>query len=366
MSLPVTAGYKARLATTTQKRSYIVKFTKKDLSVVGFTDHDAEVVYGGVTYIPAYNRSDVVGNSDLGNDSMTYQGVIDSPQITEEGLRVGEWDNAKYVLAELYWDDHSTGIRIVKAGQIGEISLQRLQYSAELSGLARAYGTTFGNITSPMCRHDLYDAGCTIDPYNFTYTGTIDGVATDGVTITDAGRTEPGPAGGIAITNITQADPGVVTLLTDPDPALTELQLVAISGVVGMAEVNTQTAVHNPSGNTFNLSVDTSGFNAYTSGGTMTPLGGEDGWFRYGVITWTSGDNVGSSMEIDNYVPGQLRLALPMPNPVQVGDTYSLRAGCNKFASTCKTKFGFNNIENFDGEPFLTGNDKLVEIGKQQ
>lgn len=53
-------------------------------------------------------------------------------------------------------------------------------------------------------------------------------------------------------------------------------------------------------------------------------------WFKYGVITWTSGLNVGLSMEVAAFSNGVVTLALPMPYQVSAGDAYSLVAGCNK------------------------------------
>jgi hypothetical protein len=365
VTLPVASGYKTRLATPHQRRCNIFLFTKKDASTVGFTDHDDVVSYGGVDYAPAYNRSEVAVPSDLSNENFQYQGIIDSPQVTEEALRVGEWDNARYIINELFWDNHGLGVRFLRSGTVGEIVLGRFQYSAQLDGLAKAYATTFGQLTNPACRHDLYDAGCTIDPTAYTQTGTVTGVGDD-VTVYDTARTEAGPTGGVSITGITKANPGIVSLATAPDPAFFDLEIVTISGVAGMVEVNAQTVVHSPAGTSFALGVDTSAFNTYTSGGVVTPLGGSStGYFTYGIITWLTGDNAGSSMEIAAYVPGQLTLALPMPNAVQIGDTYSIVAGCDKFLPTCRDKFG-GNVVNYDGEYYLTGNDRLVNVGKQQ
>lgn len=363
MTVTISAGYKARLATPSQRRCRIVKITKQDASVIGFTSHDEIVTYGGVDYIPGYNISDVVGGSDLSNDNLEYQGILRSPDITEEALRIGEWDNLEYIINELFWDNHALGIRFIRSGTIGEISLGRFQYSAQLNGMAKAYATTFGNLTQPGCRRDLYDAGCMVPESDHTVIGTITGASDDGFTDYDTGRTEPGPAGGVAVSSITKANPGVVTLAAAPVPPLREGQLVTLSGVMGMVEVNTQLIVRNPSGATFEI-LDTSAFNNYTSGGTMTPVGADSGIFDGGVITYLTGDNAGSSMEIVAYVQGQLTRALPMPYPVQAGDTYSLTEGCNKDLFTgCIGHF--DNYINFDGEPYMIGKDRLTKIGRQ-
>lgn len=80
----------------------------------------------------------------------------------------------------------------------------------------------------------------------------------------------------VTITNITNANPAVVTGVTLGD--LRTLDTVIISGVVGMTEVNSsQYAVGHISGSTFELwsfanysNVDSTGYGTYTSGGTAT------------------------------------------------------------------------------------------------
>ena len=103
----------------------------------------------------------------------------------------------------------------------------------------------------------------------------------------------------------------------------------------------------------------------WTVGGTVTTIK-EDGsfitdvrmaddYFSYGVITWTEGDNAGSKMEVKKYeATGRVQLFLPMSNNVGLGDAFSITAGCDGNATTCKNRF--NNLSNFRGEPYVIGN----------
>ena len=68
-------------------------------------------------------------------------------------------------------------------------------------------------------------------------------------------------------------------------------------------------------------------------------------------------------MEVRSSVPGQFTLQLQMPYEVQVGDTYVMKAGCDKSLGTCISKFA--NAVNFRGEPYLPGVDRLVSVGTQ-
>lgn len=70
-----------------------------------------------------------------------------------------------------------------------------------------------------------------------------------------------------SIANITNANPGVVT--TGTAHGFSNGDKIWITGVNGMTQVNnTLFTIAGASGSTFNLGVDTSGYNAYTSGGT--------------------------------------------------------------------------------------------------
>lgn len=87
--------------------------------------------------------------------------------------------------------------------------------------------------------------------------------------------------------------------------------------------------------------------------------GFQDGWFDRGLLTWTDGPNAGRSIEVDAQFAAfdghQLRIWLPMPNPISQGDGFSLVAGCDKLFATCREKFA--NTINFRGFPHIPGND---------
>jgi uncharacterized phage protein (TIGR02218 family) len=74
-------------------------------------------------------------------------------------------------------------------------------------------------------------------------------------------------------------------------------------------------------------------------------------YFGEGIITWTGGLNDGLSAKVKTHATGGvLTLMTPAIYTVQVGDTYSLVAGCRKrLDEDCATKFA--NALNFQGEP---------------
>mgnify|MGYP006935484015 CR=1 FL=1 len=354
------AGRKTTLATC-------CKFTLKSTEVRGFTSHDRPITFGGVTYLAStgYNRSNVETSDALDVDNLQLLGVMVDPSITEADLAAGVWDYARVEIFEVNWADLTMGERKQRTGRLGRVTLKRGQFVAELKGLMEAYARSVGEVTSPTCRATFGDSRCKKSLTSYTVTGALTGVNADNQTLYDTSRTEPGPTGEVNVTNVTNANPGIVTI--DDPGDFRKGDAVTISGVEGPALVNGVTVFRGDTGaTTFSLGIDTSDtsvYPAYTGGGTVTPFGGTQGAFDYGLITFTSGENAGLSMEIKSYVPGQFVLQLPMPYPCVEGDEYTAIRGCNKAFATCRDTY--DNVLNFQGEPHIQGTDKLIQVGQQ-
>lgn len=90
-------------------------------------------------------------------------------------------------------------------------------------------------------------------------------------------------------------------------------------------------------------------------------------WFAHGQIDWLSGPNAGTTsivradrLRADGMRELDLWIA-PADLPL-VGDRFSVVAGCDKQASTCRRKFG--NLLNFGGFPHIPGEDWVAAYPK--
>lgn len=84
-----------------------------------------------------------------------------------------------------------------------------------------------------------------------------------------------------------------------------------------------------------------------------------DDYFGEGILTWTAGLNTGLSQKVKTYASDTFTLSLPMIFDVQIGDTYSVVAGCRKrLDEDCAAKF--SNELNFQGEPHRPTVDELT------
>lgn len=122
---------------------------------------------------------------------------------------------------------------------------------------------------------------------------------------------------------------------------------------------------------------------AYTSSVTITAVidrrtfevsgaaSSEPDYYLGGVFTFTSGPNAGRSMEVAAWGVGSptgspmgtpfsptVTLFLPSGYMPQVGDTGTLRPGCDKTLAMCGERYG--NILNYRGEPYLPGLDAML------
>ena len=98
------------------------------------------------------------------------------------------------------------------------------------------------------------------------------------------------------------------------------------------------------------------------------PLGSyAGGWFTGGRLSFTSGANTGASVAVKQHVSGSagtvLTLWQPLAQPVALGDTFTVSAGCDKYFSTCQAKFA--NQVNFRGFPHMPGNDHVLAYPAQ-
>lgn len=90
-----------------------------------------------------------------------------------------------------------------------------------------------------------------------------------------------------------------------------------------------------------------------------TSLVAASGFYDGGLVTFTSGLNIGLEMEVKAYTVGSVALQQPMPYEVAVGDAFTITQGCDKRLATCRDTYA--NVVNFRGEPYVPGADQLMK-----
>lgn len=77
-----------------------------------------------------------------------------------------------------------------------------------------------------------------------------------------------------------------------------------------------------------------------------------------GHVRWIDGPHCGATMQVNAASAEGLVLDAPLSAALAPGMRALLREGCDKRLSTCAARFG--NAVNFQGEPYLPGNDLLA------
>lgn len=254
------------------------RLERRDSLVMGFTDHDQDLIFDGITFEPesGLTPSALESVTGLAADSHEVSGALSSERISDIDLSKGLYDGAIVTLYLVDWRDVDQRI-VLSRGQIGDIRRGDTAFEAEIVGLSDRLSQPFGRAYLHSCDCKLGDAKCGIDLTATAYSG-------------------QGAIGSIA-----------------------DVQQFSVTGLTGFA----------------------------------------DAWFSGGLLTWTSGGNVG----VDSHVKAHLtagtetvvELWLSPPRTVLPGDTFDIFAGCDKTASTCADKF--DNILQFRGFPHIPGDD---------
>ncbi len=262
------------------------RVARKDSTVLGFTDHDRDLLIDGVTYKAAtgFTATAIEDQLGLAVSNLDVDGALSSAAITEDDLNAGLYDDAAVTIMRVNWQDVSQRV-VLRSGFLGQVTRGETSFSAELRGLAAKLDQSAGRIFQRTCAWELGDARCQIDLGTLAHHGSG-----------------------------------------------------TIASVIS------------------NFDFTASGIGSFASG-----------VFSRGKITWSSGDNAGLEIEVKSHSQGspnsRLSLFLPMPRPMQVGDAFTITAGCDKTLATCRDRFA--NVVNFGGFPHMPGNDFALSFAKQ-
>jgi uncharacterized phage protein (TIGR02218 family) len=282
-------------------------------TVLGFTDHVENLVIDSVTYSAnsGFSHSEIDQSLGMNPDNLEIAGFLDSPSLDSDDLRAGLLNNAEVWIFIVDYTTISDGILALDYGNIGEVTmLDDDSFVVEFRSLMQRLDQEIGRKYSRFCKVDLGSTECGID---------LSGSA--------GGGFDQGFDAGFSLGE-TWTKTGTVTSVT-----------------------NNRTWVDSTRTETAN-------------------------WFQFGVITWTSGANSGLSFDVkSSTATGTISQVFSCPFTIATGDGYSMHAGCNHllkmfgdtvgtaYTGDCRSKF--NNVDNFRGEPEITGLNFVLSGAKQ-
>ncbi|WP_375410318.1 DUF2163 domain-containing protein [uncultured Methylobacterium sp.] len=165
--------------------------TRRDGAVLGFTDHDRDLVVAGLAYAARSGLEAAEASAELGFavGGGEVAGALRSSGIEEADVAGGLYDGASVETWLVDWTNPETRL-LLDVGTVGEVRRTGGAFVAELRGLMQDLDVERGRTYRATCSADLGDGRCRVnlaDP-RFHTTGTVSALSTSvGFAVTLAG-----------------------------------------------------------------------------------------------------------------------------------------------------------------------------------
>lgn len=148
--------------TTTRARAWAL--IRSDGVALGFTDHDRDLGFDGLTFRAGtgMTASAIVQGTGLAVDNTQAAGALSDAALTEEDILAGRYDGAEVTIWEVDWTDPAQR-GILFRGTLGEIARQGGAFRADLRGLTEPLAKAGGRVFGALCPAVLGDAHCGVD-----------------------------------------------------------------------------------------------------------------------------------------------------------------------------------------------------------
>ena len=131
---------------------------------MGFTDHDRDLAFDGVTFEAkaGFAASEIQSALGLSVDNLEASGALNSVRLSEARIAAGDFDNATVEIWRVNWQNVAQRL-LLRKGNLGEVTRGSAGFTAELRGLAHLMNQTRGRVYQYGCDAVLGDARCTVD-----------------------------------------------------------------------------------------------------------------------------------------------------------------------------------------------------------
>jgi len=189
----ITTALAAHIAGEVTTLSNCWKLRRRDGVIIGFTDHDSDLIIDSLSYNAAsgFTPSAIQNTSSLSVDNLDVEGLLTNGNITEEDIMAGRYDFAEIEIFKVNYNDLTQGKLMLRRGWLGEVSMIKQQFVAEVRGLMQRLSQTIGELYSPSCRAAFADERCKIDPELYTVNGNVTEIISN-LEFKDSGRLEAG------------------------------------------------------------------------------------------------------------------------------------------------------------------------------
>ncbi|HHX88195.1 MAG TPA: DUF2163 domain-containing protein [Paracoccus sp.] len=148
--------------TTTLARAWALE--RLDGTVLGFTDHDRDLIFDGITFRARTGMSAraLVQTTGLSVDNTEAVGTLSDAGLREGDILAGRYDGARVTIWEVDWAAPEAR-RLLFRGSLGEIARAGSAFRAELRGLSEVLAQGGGRVFGAVCPAVLGEEDCGFD-----------------------------------------------------------------------------------------------------------------------------------------------------------------------------------------------------------
>ena len=140
------------------------RVTRRDGTVLGFTDHDRPLTVAATVFEPesGLTASEARDTLGLGASASDVEGALSSDAISDEDIAAGRYDGATVETLLVNWhapEQHA----LLRSATVGRIVRRDGRFSAELESLTSRLDEVHGRYFRKTCDAELGDARCRVD-----------------------------------------------------------------------------------------------------------------------------------------------------------------------------------------------------------
>src|SRR5690606_21665926 len=122
----------AHLATGATTLCRCWRVTRRDAAVMGFTDHDEDLLFDGTTFRAGtgFEGAELEARFGLAVTGTEIHGALSAESLNEQDLAAGLYDNATVEIFLVNWTDVEQRI-LLRIGNLGEVRREGAAFAAE-------------------------------------------------------------------------------------------------------------------------------------------------------------------------------------------------------------------------------------------
>ena len=140
------------------------RLTRRDGTVLGFTDHDRALMVDGLACEPAtgFSASEARESLGLQVDGSEVEGALSSERIAEADIADGLYDGARVETLLVNWQAPQD-FAVIRTAVIGRLTVADGGFRAELASLTQSLDQPNGRYFRRSCDAELGDGRCRFD-----------------------------------------------------------------------------------------------------------------------------------------------------------------------------------------------------------